>query len=189
VYPLNSIDDEIRARLDAKRYAEAFELVLTQYQHKVFRLAYSMLGSRTLAEEVAQDIFLRVWRALPGFRGMSSVSTWIFSVARNACLTALKSSAKRRALSLDEPGVRMAAEARHVPPREAAGAPDLAHLVAQLPEKYRQVITLFYMEEKSYEQVARQLDLPMGTVKTYLHRARGELAMALSRNKMREGER
>jgi len=181
------MDEEIRTHLDQKQYTEAFELVLGQYQNKVFRLAYSMLGNRALAEEAAQDIFVRIWRALPGYRGLASLSTWIFAIARNACLTAGKASAGRKALSLDEPEVRIAAEAQHaVAPADIQSA-GLRDLIAQLPDKYRQVITLFYMEEKSYAQVAQLLDLPMGTVKTYLHRAKKELAAAVIESKMKGG--
>ena len=181
------MDEEIQTRLAGKRYTEAFELALTRYQDKVFRLAYSMLGNRELAEDVAQEIFVRIWRALPGYRGLASLSTWIYSIARNTCLTALKSD--HRTLSLDEPKVRDAADARQGVPRDESRGPDLPYLVAQLPEKYRQVITLFYMEERSYEEVARLLDLPLGTVKTHLHRAKKELAAAMTQNKMTEGGR
>ncbi len=183
------MDEEIQTRLDGKRYTEAFELVLAQYQNKVFRLAYSILGNRELAEDAAQEIFVRIWRALPGYRGLSSVSTWIYSIARNTCLTALKNGSVRRALSLDEPQVRDAFEARQLARRDEFRGPDLAYLVSQLPEKYRQVNTLFYMEERSYEEVARMLDLPLGTVKTYLHRAKKELAAAMRQDKMTEGGR
>ena len=185
--PLNPIDEEIQTRLAGKRYTEAFELVMAQYQNKVFRLAYSMLGNRELAEDAAQEIFVRVWRALPGYRGLSSLSTWIYSIARNTCLTALKSG--QRTLSLDEPKVHDAAEARQSIPLDESRGPDLAYLVSQLPEKYRQAIALFYMEEKSYEEVARLLDVPLGTVKTYLHRAKKELAAAMTQDKMTKGGR
>ena len=111
-----------------------------------------------------------IWKALPGYRGDASVSTWVYAIARNACLTALKSAGARKVVPLDERG---AERAFHVAPH----APDLEGLIAQLPEKQRQVVTLFYMEEKSYEEVARLLDIPMGTVKTHLHRARKELAL------------
>jgi RNA polymerase sigma-70 factor (ECF subfamily) len=176
------MDEEIRAHLEQERWQEAFDLVLKHYQTKVFHLAMAMLGSRELAEDASQEIFLRIWRALPGYRGMASVSTWIFSIARNACLTALKRASVRRTVSLEEPGMLAAAEKRE-PERPT---PDLAFLVSQLPEKQRQVVTLFYMEEKSYEEVARLLDLPMGTVKTHLFRARKELALRWGKEKPRK---
>jgi RNA polymerase sigma-70 factor (ECF subfamily) len=190
VCPPSPRDQEIRTHLDEKRYTEAFELVMAQYQHKVFRLAFSMLGNQALAEETAQDVFVRVWRALAGYRGLASISTWIFAIARNACLSARRSRSGRPTVSLDEPAVRVAAEASgHTAPHDELREPDLARLIARLPEKHRQVITLFYMEEKSYAEVARLLDLPMGTVKTHLHRAKKELAEAILRGKMPQGGR
>jgi len=80
------------------------------------------------------------------------------------------------------------AETWRVPAGSRAQEIDLPLLLAQLPEKYRQVVVLFYMEERSYEEVARMLDLPMGTVKTYLHRARKELAVAVMRDRIVEGK-
>jgi RNA polymerase sigma-70 factor, ECF subfamily len=182
------MDEEIRTHLDQGQYAEAFELVMGRYQNKVFRLAYAMLGNRALAEDAAQEIFVRIWRALPGYRGLATISTWIFAIARNACLTAGKAGAGRKALSLDEPEVRIAAEAQHAVAPAALHGADLNDLIAGLPDNYRQVITLFYMEEKSYIQVAQLLDLPMGTVKTYLHRAKKELAAAVIESKMKGGK-
>jgi RNA polymerase sigma-70 factor (ECF subfamily) len=187
---LNPMDEEIRACLAGKRYTEAFELVLSQYQNKIFRLAYSILANRELAEETAQEIFVRIWRALPGYRGLASISTWIYTIARNTCLTVLKNGSGRRTLSLDEPRVRDAAERRRaLLAGDDLRGPDLEYLVSQLPEKYRRVIRLYYMEERSYEEVARLLDLPLGTVKTYLHRAKKELAAAMKQNKITEGGR
>jgi RNA polymerase sigma-70 factor (ECF subfamily) len=170
------MDEEIRAHLDAEQWTEAFDLLLRQYQTKVFHLAFSMLGNREQAEDAAQEIFIRVWRALPGYRGLASVSTWIYSIARNSCLTALKSAGARRTISLDDPGTRAAAEKKGGQPGHSH-APDLLHLVGELPEKQRQVVALFYLEEKSYEEVSRLLGIPLGTVKTHLHRARKELAL------------
>jgi RNA polymerase sigma-70 factor (ECF subfamily) len=165
------MDEEIRAHLDRRRWEDAVELIARQYQTKVFHLAVSMLGNRELAEDALQEALLRIWKALPGYRGDASISTWVFAIARNTCLTALKSAGARKALPLETRGVERAV------PMEARHAPDLEGLIAQLPQPQRQVVTLFYMEEKSYEEVARLLDIPMGTVKTHLHRARKELAL------------
>lgn len=177
--PPNPLEDEIRRQLDQKRYAEAFESVVAQYRTKVFGLAVSMLRDHALAEETAQEVFIRIWKALPGYRGLSSLSTWVYAIARNRCLTARQSNARDPVLSLDTPEVRCLAESRIPPPVDALRGPDLDLLVGQLPDRYREVLTLFYMEDKSYEEVASLLDLPMGTVKTYLHRARKQLAAAV----------
>jgi len=146
-----------------------FEALVLEHQDKVFRLCYSMLGDRAQAEDAAQEAFLRVWKSLDKFRGESSASTWIFAVTRNVCLTAIT---RRRDFASVE-------EADRVPRVERQPDFDIARLVAQLPENFRQVVMLFYMEERSYEEVARMLDMPLGTVKTHLHRARKQLAMML----------
>ena len=145
---------------------QEFEAVLRAYQNKVFRLCCAMIGNRALAEETAQEVFLRVWKGLPGYRGQSSLSTWIYSITRNTCLTSMKKKAERRDFSLEIPSVRHAAEQTAADPRKPDRQLDILRLVSELPAHYRQVILLYHMEEKSYEEVATMLDLPLGTVKT-----------------------
>jgi len=167
-----------------------FEEVLRTYQDKVYRLCWAMLGDRTLAEDTAQEVFVRVWKALGSYRGESSLSTWIYAITRNTCLTARKRKAADRGISMEAAGVRHAAELAASPGRPPDHRPDILRLVDSLPEQYRQVIRLFHMEEKSYEEVALMLDLPLGTVKTYLHRARKQLAKKLASSfTMSAGER
>jgi RNA polymerase sigma-70 factor (ECF subfamily) len=180
------MEQEIRACLDQKRYEEAFDLLLPEFQNKVFRLAYAMLGDAARAEDLAQDVFLRAWRALPGFRGQSSVSTWIYAITRNACLTALKAAGAKEERSLEERGIAHAAERAARAP-SAHATIDVARFLEHLPEKHQQALRLYYLEEKSYEEVSRLLGWPMGTVKTCLHRARKELAVALMQSKMESG--
>jgi len=155
---------------------QAFERLLDEYRDKVFRLACSLLGDEDAAEDAAQEIFLKVWKALPSFRGESSVSTWIYAIARNTCLTRRRVAADRRTFSLDE------ANAAEIPSHDptAASDTDLRAAIGRLPAKYARVLVLFYLEDRSYQQVALALDLPMGTVKTYLHRAKKELALLLA---------
>jgi RNA polymerase sigma-70 factor (ECF subfamily) len=183
------MDEEIHACLDRRQWTEAFELVVARYQDRVFRLAFSMLGDRPAAEESAQETFIRIWRGCRITEARRRFRLGCSPVARNTCLTALQAAGKRRILSLDVPEVRAAAEARESAFPRVESGPDLPLLLSQLPEKYRQALTLFYMEDRSYLEVARILDLPMGTVKTNIHRARKELADALSRAKMAKGRR
>src|ERR1700691_2628900 len=160
--------DNITPLLGAGRRTEAFEALLAAYQDKVFRLCYSMLGDRAQAEDCAQESFLRIWKSMERYRGQSALGTWIFSIARNVCLTAIAKRAARRSAPIEE--AEFAAPDR--PDRQL----DIVRMVGQLPDNYRQVVMLFYMEDQSYEEVARLLDLPVGTVKTHLHRARQQLA-------------
>ena len=166
-------DDEIRALLVRKRFTEAFELAASTYGDRMLGLAVSILGDRAEAEDAVQDVMIRIWRALPQFRGDSAVSTWVYAITRNRCLTLLKQRQASESLSLDDPESRRATESVPAP---AAPAFDAWALLAGLPLPYRQVLTLFYAEEKSYEEIARDLDMPLGTVKTNIHRGRKLLA-------------
>src|ERR1035437_141237 len=147
---------------------QAFEELLAAYPDKVFRLCYSMRGDRAQAEDAAQGSFLRIWKSMERYRGEAALGTWIFAITRNVALTAIAKRGAHRSAPIDE--------AERVPLQAPDRERDVARLVAQLPENYRRVIMPFYMEDKSYDEVARMLELPLGTVKTYLHRARKQLA-------------
>jgi RNA polymerase sigma-70 factor (ECF subfamily) len=161
-------DDEIRALLVRNRFTEAFELAMSAYGERMLRLAFSILRDRAEAEDAVQDVMVRIWRALPQFRGDSAVSTWIYTITRNRCLTMLRQRPREEPLSLHEPTSREAVD------RAVHGtSPSQVWLLLEtLPAQYRQVLTLFYMEERPYEEIARMLDLPLGTVKTHIHRGR-----------------
>ncbi len=168
-------DADIHARLQAQQYREAFQLLLPRYRDKVFRLSVSMLHNRAHAEDTTQDILLRVWRALPGYGAQAALSTWIYAISRNACLSELRK--KRPLVSIDigddefDPEVAALA----VADADDSATVSVTQLLDRLPERYRQAVTLFYMEDKSYEQTAASLGLPLGTVKALLHRARKRL--------------
>jgi len=166
--------------------ADEFDRIVRDYQDRIFRLAYSMLGNRAAAEETAQDVLVRVWKGLPGFRAESSLSTWIYTITRNSCLTALR----RRDLqpvSLEEAAPRHEMEQRAAARWTVRESPDAEEMLNRLPAKYRPVVVLFYMQEKSYDEVARMLQLPVGTVKTYLFRARKSLAETQARERVQKG--
>jgi RNA polymerase sigma-70 factor (ECF subfamily) len=163
----------------AGRRDEAIALLLPAFRRKVFGLAYSFLRDREAAEDVTQEVFIKVWRALPGYDGRASLSTWIYAIARNASVSALR--ARRPQSSLGDPQVMQAVEAINAVPSPDVIAERAAilRLVDQLPTKQRQVVMLFYMEERSHEEVATMLAMPVGTVKTLLHRARARLSAAM----------
>jgi RNA polymerase sigma-70 factor (ECF subfamily) len=177
-------EDQIRVLLRARQHGEAFDLAMKIFGDRMLRLAVSMLGDRALAEDTVQDVMIRIWRALPSFRSDAAISTWIYAITRNRCLTVLKSRGADPSISLDEPRIRHAAEYRvSAPPATPCRADraDIVALVSALPTHYRQPLTLFYMGEKSYEDIARMLGLPIGTVKTRIHRAKKMLAAGYHR--------
>ncbi len=163
------VDEDVRELLQDRCYPQAFERLLDRYENKVFRLALTFLRNPARAEEVTQDIFLKLWQALPAYDGRAAPGSWLYAIARNTCLSAARAESYRRTLPLD---------AVREPVARAGGAGDIevAQCIDRLSEIQRQVITLFYLEEKRVDEVARMLDLPEGTVKSHLHRARLALA-------------
>jgi len=156
------------------KYAvEEFRAILAQYQDKVFRLACTMLRDETQAEDAAQETFVRVWKGLGRFRGESSISTWIFTIARRTCLDALK--ARKNTVGLEN-----VIET----PRLATAGLDVDALLHELPERAREAVVLFYLEDRSYEEVARTMGIPMGTVKTLLFRARKQMIARVVESKL-----
>ena len=169
-------ESDILRQLEARQYGAAFALLLEGFKEKAFRLAFSILRNETHAEDATQDVFLKIWKGLPAFHGGASLSTWVYAITRNTCLTEVTRRGRHPTVSLQEPEMEGACipalqSADPEPGREM----DVEFLLGQLPEKHRQVITLFYLEQKSYEEAARMLGLPLGTVKTLLFRAKKEL--------------
>jgi RNA polymerase sigma-70 factor (ECF subfamily) len=169
------MEDDVRRLLQKGRYDQALEWVLDRYQAKIFRMALAILRDPGRAEEVAQDVFVKVWQAFPTYDGRASVKTWVYTIARNTCLSALRAASYRIAAPLDD-----AAEPR------AAGRSshriEIDQCLSRLPAVQRQVITLFYLEDRSVAEVASMLDLPEGTVKSHLHRARRALGEMMGNN-------
>ena len=172
--PAFNVDADIVDLVRAGRIQCAFDLLLPRYRERVYRLALSILRDSATAEDATQDVFFRVWRALSGYNGNAALSTWIYAITRNTSISILR---KRRAqISLDEssdddgPALQLAA-----PEYDDSAVTSVEKLLQHLPARYRQAVTLFYMEDKSYEQTAAALAVPLGTVKALLHRGRKRL--------------
>src|SRR5437763_11250921 len=163
------MDEDVQELLGRRAYTAAFEQLLALYEKKVFGMALAFLKDAARAEEVTQDVFLKLWQALPAYDGRAAPGTWLYTIARNTCLSVARAESYRKTLPLGE-------LCEPVAPTGGAGDLELAQCIDRLSEIQRQVITLFYLEEKSVDEVARMLDLPDGTVKSHLHRARLALA-------------
>jgi RNA polymerase sigma-70 factor, ECF subfamily len=160
----------------------AFEELVTVYQHRIFAVAQRMLGNVAEAEEIAQDVFLRVHRSIAEFRGEARLSTWLYAITSRLCLNRLTSSDRR--LRRDDPGAldRAAGDgdaAALVERSEVEAA--LRDAISNLPEERRIVVVLRDLEGLSYEEIAEVLALEPGTVRSRLHRARMDLKAKLER--------
>jgi RNA polymerase sigma-70 factor (ECF subfamily) len=163
-------DEDVQTLLRQHRWTAAFELLLDLYQQRVFRLVYSILSQAAKAEDVTQDIFLKMWQVLPDYDGRASISTWLYAIARNTALSAVRAESYRKTQPIED------CEPAAAPSEPGVGQLEVKELLKRLPEVQQRVITLFYLEDCSVEEVARMLDLPEGTVKSHLHRARRTLA-------------
>ena len=173
------MDETSIALIRARRADEALALLVPAYRRRVFGLAYSILRDRAAAEDVAQDVFVKLWQVLDGYDGRGRLSTWIYSITRNASISALRR--RRRTASLSDPVIGAEVDATHwVDDAAPRHDPALWRLVEGLPDAQRQVVTLYYQDERSTDEVADMLGMPVNTVKTHLHRARARLAAALA---------
>jgi RNA polymerase sigma-70 factor (ECF subfamily) len=156
---------------------ESFGTLVERYDRAVYHLAYRTLHDVEEAKDATQEAFMKAYRALHTFRPGAKFSTWIFTIVYHACCDRL---ARRKRLSDAELPDR--ADPAAGPEALAEASDDARRLRAAiegLPEKYRTVITLFHLQGKQYEEIATVLDLPMGTVKTHLFRAKELLRKAL----------
>ena len=174
---------ELIARLQQRDEA-AFEELIRQYEKKVYTLCFRMCGSSEDAEEAAQDTFLALWRGIDRFRQESSLSTWIYRLASNACIDTLRRRKKQNAVSLDDEELFIDAVDPSPQPQETAERREVQRLLQKgllsLPEEYRKVLILREIEGLSYTEIAESASLELGTVKSRISRGRALLRNFLS---------
>jgi len=178
--PVITDDELIAAAIGGK--GQAFGTLVERYERAVYHLAYRTLHDTEEAKDATQEAFFKAFRALRTFRPGAKFSTWIFTIAYHACCDRL---ARRKRYTGDELPDR--ADPAAGPQEQAESADEARRLrvaIDALPEKYRTVITLFHLQNKQYEEIAQVLDLPMGTVKTHLFRAKDLLRKALEDENM-----
>ncbi len=169
-------DDAIANLILAGRADEAFERLVPAYRRRVFGLAYGILRDRAAAEDLAQEVFVKLWQALPRYDGRARLSTWIYAITRNASVSALRG--RRRSVSMSDPDVLVEAQSIAAEPASPEDAV-LWRQVDRLPDRQRQAVILYYQDERSVDEVAAMMGIPVNTVKTHLHRARASLAAVL----------
>ena len=178
--------DLVRRVVDREDLA-AFDLLVERYQDRVYGVIARLISDAELARDLTQDTFLKAFKGLAGFTGGSSFYTWLYRIARNVVTSHLRYEAARPkiAASLDaEEGDRAPlrlVDRRPAGPDPMQGAVEaerkkfLLQALASLQPEFREIILLRDFEDRSYEEIAELLDLPAGTVRSRLHRARAEL--------------
>jgi RNA polymerase sigma-70 factor (ECF subfamily) len=175
-------EGDLVARLRAGQRA-AFEALVRQYQHRVFSVAARMLASAAEAEEVAQEVFLRVHRSIGDFRGESRLSTWLYAITSRLCLSRLAAPERRMSRRGEETLLRLraATEAPGDDLERGEIEAALSRAIAELAEDRRIVVVLRDLEGLAYEEIAEVLGLELGTVRSRLHRARMDLKEKMER--------
>ena len=156
---------------------------MAAHQHRVFGVALRMLNNAAEAEEVAQEAFMRAHGSLAEFRGDAKLSTWLYTIVSRLCLNRLASADRRVSRPGDEILLRVADEAGGPDARAERSELEAAlhRAIADLPEERRVVVILRDLEGLAYEEIARALDLELGTVRSRLHRARVDLKEKMER--------
>ncbi|RLQ93248.1 RNA polymerase sigma factor SigW [Falsibacillus albus] len=166
----------------------AFSEIVELYKDKVFQICFRILGNRHEAEDIAQEAFLRAYVNIESFNQKRKFSTWLFRIATNLCIDRIRKKKPDYYLDAEVAGTeglnmysQVAADV--VMPEDELENLELRDIIQQeilkLPQKYRSVIVLKYIEELSLNEISEILDIPLGTVKTRIHRGREALRKQL----------
>ena len=192
-------DQEVVAAATAGEEAAYRELV-RRYERPVFSLIYRMVRNRELAEDLSQETFIKVLNALASYRPEYKFSSWVFKIANNAAIDHLRrreldtlslegsphaDTAEKIEATALQIGEKAESALDAVANKELGG--EIERAIAKLRPEYRTCILLRHVDGRPYEEIAEILNLPLGTVKTYIHRARNELRIALAH--LKDGER
>jgi RNA polymerase sigma-70 factor (ECF subfamily) len=164
----------------------AWELIVRQYWRKVFNVAYKFVGKHDLAEDLAQDIFLKIFKSLDTFDRRANFQTWLISVSRNLCIDHYRSVRKERETIDRDVDANELSPTSHDPgPIAALEQRDrvllLRRALLELPRTLRMAVLMRDIQEMSYQEIAATLGLPEGTVKSRINRGRTELARHVKR--------
>ncbi|MBQ6715922.1 MAG: sigma-70 family RNA polymerase sigma factor [Clostridia bacterium] len=180
-------DDDRLVNLALDGDSRAFEILMEKHEAKMYAVALRMCKNREDAQDCLQDAMLRIYKALPSFKGQSSFSTWAYRITMNTCLDDLRRKKVRQAQSLDQmleigwsPVDENNSTERHIENSELKR--NLSKAIQTLPEEMRAAVVLRDVQGFSYEEIASILSTNVGTVKSRISRGREKLREILSKN-------
>jgi RNA polymerase sigma-70 factor, ECF subfamily len=190
---LDKLDDRELAAMAAEGRESAFKELLVRYERPVFSLVYRMVRDRNLAEDLAQEAFIKAFNGIGSYNPSYKFSSWIFKIANNLTIDHLRKrkldtvsihGSPHASSSEEEDRTRLTLEAQGETPEEFVENRELGSRIetamGTLRPEYRTAILLRHVEGHSYEEVAEIMEVPLGTVKTYIHRGRSELRELLA---------
>lgn len=164
----------------AKKDKNAFEQIVRENQNKIYAVCLNMLKNPHDAQDAAQETFLKAYSSIDGFRGESSVATWLTKIAVRCCLDMLR--ARQDTVDIDDEYNLAAEETTESVSEKNARISQVRRAVAMLPKEMRTMVVLRDIEGYSYEEIAKMLRISEGTVKSRIFRAREKLRKILSEN-------
>lgn len=185
------MDDLVNKRVNEvlKGHQDAFEEIVTLFQHRLYQVCYRMLGNAQEAEDIAQEAFVRAYTNIHTYDQNRKFSTWLFRIATNLCIDRIRKKKPDYYLDAEVPGTEglnmysQIASPDELPEEqvEKMEMQERIHYeIGRLPDKYRSVIILRYIEELPLQEIGDILKLPLGTVKTRVHRGREALRKQMS---------
>jgi RNA polymerase sigma-70 factor, ECF subfamily len=186
------MEEKQLVRLAQEGSPAAFEELVAKYQSKVFSMAMSFTRNREVADDLAQEVFLKAYLALPRFHGRSEFGTWLYRISMNHIKDYLRKKSRAKEVSLDDVREISFSDKEQTDRADAERETEarrtlVREFVQGLPEKYRVILTLRDIQGLAYEDISRILRLSPGTVDSRLHRARRMLRVKLTPFLVSEG--
>lgn len=181
------IPDDVLVHKTVEGDVEAFNELVSRHHVRIYRLANSMLGNTEDAEDATQETFLQAYKSIKTFRFQSKFGTWLYQVALNTCNQHLRKSKSRDKLIeayTEESAARGMTDEREIPERQVVKTEQQAQVRAainHLPPKQREIVTLYYLQQLKYKEIAEILNCPIGTVASRLNHAMQNLKLKLER--------
>jgi len=183
---IDQVEDVALVRRSQSGDREAFSELVRRHQHLVYNVSYRFMRDTAQAEDMAQEAFLKAYRLLHGFRGDCSFTTWMYRVTSSVCLTELSRRKRRGEVEMPhETGDNLAATEHS--PEETDLKEQIRKCVTYLSGRYATIITLYYLNGSSYDEIAQVMDVPLGTLKTWMFRARKQLRRIVEREVFSNG--
>ncbi|MBM3330409.1 sigma-70 family RNA polymerase sigma factor [candidate division WOR-3 bacterium] len=168
--------EDVLVSRSARGDEQAFGVLVERYKGMLYSMSRRLMKDPGRAEDAAQESFIKAWAALPGFKGESKFSSWLYRICYNTCISELRK--RKPEVELDEAtGVPVEGPAQDFLNRNIQAT--IQEEVSRLPDDYRAAVTLYHFSGLSYEEIAKLTHKPMGTVKAHIHRARAVLRTRL----------
>jgi RNA polymerase sigma-70 factor (ECF subfamily) len=169
------MDLEERIHRIQRGESSSFEWIVDEYKNKIYSIAYGYAKDSYMAQDLTQDIFIKIFQNIQSFQGQSAFSTWLYRVAKNQCIDWIRKNKKRMENTLLDDGQWELKDESRNPEEETINEERnkiLYEAIEQLPEKYKTPLMLFHFQELTYDEIGKVLKLPSKTIATQLYRGK-----------------